>query len=212
MIDADRAGLVCGACGTTTWLPSASGARSGDVIDVDVKPAPQPTAMVSRPPTVPQIAPAAAASTALTTSGSAWTQEERARVDERLAKVPGSPDARDGFVKLLASWSNEAEHKLYLKKVALAGDLAQAGQMYRAVLDALPLDPFAKKAQGEILTLAMATMSAKRDISSPEKGPGRNMAILVVGGLLLLVALAVGAKVLHNLVGGDRIDDASTKE
>jgi hypothetical protein len=207
MVDADRAGLVCASCGATTWLPGAQASR-GDVIDVEVRPSSAPSLSPTTAAGASAIVPRAAQAVA---GAGAWSHEERERVDGRVAKLtpatPGQAEVHASFHKLLDAWASDVEHKAFVKKSSLAGELAFAGQLYRAVLDAAPLDPFAKRAQGEILTVAMATMSASRDLGSTEKSSGaRNAFFLVVAVVLMAVVVFVGVKLLKNAVGGDRID------
>jgi hypothetical protein len=189
-------------------LPAAGGAGA-TVIDVDSaedrgSPARTPALAARTVSSVPALVGARSLA-------APWTEEERARVEERVLKLTDSAhtEVNASFRKLLDVWTSEVEHKSWLKRVQLGGDLAYAGQMYRAVLDAMPLDPFAKKAQAEILTLAMATMTSAKDLGTPERGQAGKVALLLLGAVFLAVILLVGAKLLKSLSGDVRIDDGT---
>ena len=190
----ERAGLSCDACGAVTWLPVGA-PSSARVVDVDApaRPAPAPRELP---------APAALATrapTTVATVGSAFTDDQRGRIDERIAKLPpgegapGQGELAHAFARLLGQWTSEGEHKAFLKKASMLGELAFAGQRYRQVLDAVPGDPAAKRAQGEILTLAMASMSQQKDLGTvDEQKNGKALA----AGLLLIVAIVAAFLVL----------------
>ncbi|MBI1946098.1 MAG: hypothetical protein HYS27_10400 [Deltaproteobacteria bacterium] len=164
-----RAGLRCAACGAVAWLPEAGAAGEAHVVDVEAEPRVAPPrelpaasgALVVAAPSAP--APA-------TIMAGPFDAELRARLRERLAALPPSGGAQEelaaAFVELLDTWQGEAAHKALLRRASAAGELAFVGQRYRAVLDVAPNDAAARRAQEEVLALAMATMSATRDLGA----------------------------------------------
>ena len=196
-VDGKRAGLRCDACGARTSLPIAgTGAGPTVVVDADAATrATQPeralTAGLTLVPsaTVTSIAPslvAAPPAVALTTT---FDADARRRIDERTAKLGGDgDDLAQEFTALLGAWANEAEHTRFLKKAAMTDRLAFAGQRYRAVLDVVPNDARAKKAQNDILTLAMAAFGTKKDLGDvPAKGA---RGIYAAGAVVFFVVMA----------------------
>lgn len=203
----ERAALACDACGARTWLPIAGSARANDegarVVDVQ---ADAPSSSSSSPalalsttsastalvPVVPVGASSAVAAT--------WSDEQRTRIAARLEKLAPTGEAQGElattFNKLLTTWSSEAEHKNFLTKASLVKELAFAGQRYRAVIEEAPGDERAKKAQSDILVLAMASMSREKDFGSagPEGVPLQKKllaAAIVVVGVFVCIGILV---------------------
>ncbi|MCC7072837.1 MAG: hypothetical protein IT383_16030 [Deltaproteobacteria bacterium] len=199
-VQGGRAGLSCAACGAVAWLPEAT---QGSARVVDVEPAPHAApprelpaangALVLAPPTAPM-------SAAPTTPELALDAELRTRVRHRLAELPAASAAQQelaaAFAMLLEAWNREAAHKAMLQRASGAGELAFVGQHYRAVLEAAPGDPIARRAQDEILSLAMATMTATRDLGAlaEDKGAkGKRQALYAAIIAFAFVAVALWA-------------------
>jgi hypothetical protein len=94
-------------------------------------------------------------------------------------------------------WHDESEHKAVVAAAAAASQLAFVGARYRAVLDVAPRDPHARKAQQEILSLAVAMMKRPEGTwpdgeTAPRKA---SLQALLVVVLFLAVAVAVGGGV-----------------
>lgn len=193
-----RAGLACAACGATAWLPDAAHG-SARVVDVEptVAPAPPPglpspsTAMVLAPPTAP-------APMTTSTAASTLDADVRARVRRQLTELPPQNDAQHelaaAFDTLLDAWPGEPAHKALLKRASGAGELAFVGQRYRAVLEAAPGEPAARRAQEEVLTLAMAAMAATRDLGAlvddkAAKGKRQALYATIIAAAFLAVVL-----------------------
>lgn len=208
-LDGSRAGLPCSACRSIAWLP-ATGAVDAESAPHEpaaprarVQPTPSlppPTAIAPRAPTEP--APAAHAGVA-----PRLTEEQRELVHAKLARLPPAGDAQNGvaedFKKLLRAWEDASAHKGFLQRASASGELSFAGQSYRAVLDAIPGEPAAKKAQNEILALAMASLSSTRDLGAvPQKG--RSLQVILIAGsvVVLLVTLFVMSRLLRPDAGG----------
>lgn len=196
----ERAALACDACGARTWLPLAgsAGASGEHVVDVHAEARPSSTlALSSTPTSSPSTAlvPATAATAAVT-----WSDEQRTRIGARLDKLAPQGDAQgelaSTFSKLFTTWGSEAEHKSFLKKASLVGELAFAGQRYRAILLEAPDDERAKKAQNDILALAMASMGRDAELgSAAPDGASLQKKVLAAGivlaGLLMCIAILV---------------------
>jgi hypothetical protein len=196
----ERAALACDVCGARTWLPFASAAQQQGARVVDVEVDARPTEAAARALPTPTMPTTTSASTALVPAGAiVWSDEQRARIATRLERASPHGDAQGelaaGFTKLLAEqWSNETEHKNFLKKASLAGELAFAGQRYRAVLEESPGDERAKKAQNDILALAMASMNREKDFGSTGgAGSGTSKKLLaaavLIAGVLACIAI-----------------------
>ncbi len=159
----DRAGLSCAVCQAVTWLPLSRGALA---------PSPSLTAPV--------------------TAG-VIDDDQRARVCKRLLALGPSgssqEDLASSFERLLGHWHSDVEHKHFLNKASMLGELAFAGQRYRAMLEEVPDEPHAKRAQEDLVALAVAAMS--RDAISP--GPGGIHKGAVAVAMLLVTALICGA-------------------
>jgi membrane glycosyltransferase len=91
--------------------------------------------------------------------------------------------------------------------------LAFAGQRYRAVLEVSPNDAAAKKAQSDLMTMAMATFSSHKNLGAVASDGNKTLQIVVVA--VLTIAFAVGAiwflpKLLPPADGGARMDESAT--
>jgi hypothetical protein len=166
----------------------------------------QPTASLPAPTS---IAPRASSEPVATYGGVAprLTEEQRELVHKKLAQLAPAGDAQrgvaDDFRKLLGAWEDTSAHKSFVQRASAGGELSFAGQAYRAVLEAIPGEPAAKKAQNEILALAMASLSSTRDLGAvPQKG--RTTQVLLIAGaiVLLLVTLFVVSRLLRPDAGG----------
>jgi hypothetical protein len=222
-LQAGRAGLRCEACGAVAWLPDS--ARTGEARVVDVEPAARAAAPRELPPSSVALVVASPATPVSSGATGAFSADALARLRERLASMPPPSDPqRDlaaAFERLLGTWEGEAGHKELLKRASGKGELAFIGQRYRAVLDVVPNDAAARRAQGEILTLAMGALSATRDLGAIANDPAtrvrrRNLVLSVLAfvfaGLLLwavrqrealLRAGDDGAKMLEGDPAGD---------
>lgn len=214
----ERAALGCDLCGARTWLPTTdvSGASNNAsatarVVDVEHA-ATTSTALALASSSVAAataLVPTATAPAAVMTTAT-WSSEQRARIDDRIAKLAPSGAAQaelaSSFTRLLSSWASEAEHKQFLKKASMVGELAFAGQRYRAVLSEAPSDAHAKKAQNDILGLAMASMSREKDLGSTSaSGRGKKVAaaVIVLVGALACIAII---KSLPSVLAGADVD------
>lgn len=187
----DRAGLPCEVCGGVTWLPVAAAAGS-HVVDVTAGSAEvAPLQLGASSALAPTASPAAV------TPG--FNVEARERIGHRLQKLgasgPAQEDLSRSFERLLGHWHSESEHKQLLQKASLVDELAFIGQRYRAVLAEEPGDAAAKKAQNELIGLAMASMSHVRDDGATGSG-GRNRNILAAA-ILIVTMIICGALVIY---------------
>ena len=212
-----RAGLPCDACGAVTWLPFGVSGSGAHVVDVDVRAASVGAALQLAPGStaLTTLTPASMATTATMALASAFGDDARGRIHERLRKLApaGSvqEDLSTSFERLLAQWHSDAEHRAFLQKASLAGELAFAGQRYRAVLEEAPNDAPAKRAQGELLTLAMASMGRNKDMDMPQSATSRTALAVAV---LLITVLVCGAIVvfLPRLLRADADDTPAVEE
>jgi hypothetical protein len=231
-VDRERAGLLCAACGAGSWLPIAGAGAARAVAPIDAEdpvraePAAPPgegatalvpagrggAALVSTAlvPT-PIVSTAGAAGAGLTGSLSA---AQREAIGQRLRALPapadGQRDLADGFERLLERWADDAEHKQLLRRASLQEELAFAGQRYRAVLDAIPNEPRAKKAQSDILGLAMAAMGQTRDLGSPGEPPKKRLALAAAFAFLMVALAAVlflSSRLLRGVGGEAMIEE-----
>jgi len=197
----ERAGLACDACGATTWLPFADRAAGARVVDVDVGATNPSAPLALAASNAPSTAMVPVAGAAIATVGARFSDEQRGRIEARIAKLgPATDLQRDlstTFERLLGQWGNEAEHKQFLKKASMVGELAFAGQRYRAVLEEAPADPQAKTAQNDILGLAMASMSHVKDmggVAGNDGSEGKKKAaavVILLVGILLCIGIVV---------------------
>lgn len=191
----ERAALSCDACGARTWLPFAGSATSGaHVVDVTAG----PSASTASPLALPTVTSTALVPSGAAAAASMWSDEQRTRIATRIDKLAPQGDMQGelaaSFTALLTSWNSEAEHKNFLKKASLAGELAFAGQRYRAVLEEAPSDERAKKAQNDILALAVASMSREKDLGSAgggDTGTQKKLlaAVVIVLGVIACIAI-----------------------
>ena len=203
-LDGGRAGLACAACGNVTWLPIAQTTGSTVVVDADTArssmapvalPSPAPTSPAPPSTALPSMALATVAGTGMVVVGLA--PDVRARVRSRVGALPAGGAEQQplaqSFDALLDDWHNAAAHKQLLKKAAMTDQLAFVGQRFRAVLDESPGEAAAKKAQNEIMTLAMAALGNKKDLGSlEEKGNGKTaLAVIAVVALVLVLVAAL---------------------
>ncbi len=205
-VDGDRAGLACTACGAITMLPVAHRGGARVVVDAESpRPAPPPKEL----PAPSSLAPAG--QVAVRDGGLDGAARER--VAARVARLPPVAEQQEtlaaGFDKLLARWDDAAEHKRLLKSAAIAGELAFMGQRYRAVLEEVPGDAAAKTAQNEIMTLAMASLTARKDLGAPEKSAGQRTQ-WIAAAVLAVVFAAVTLWLLPKLLPPDQ--DGATIE
>ena len=203
--EGSRAGLTCDACMTTTWLPLA-GARRSDVVDVkDARV--QPSALAATPSAM------VPTSTSAPVAASFFSVDQRERIEARLRVLPTDGDVEATFAqrfhRLLDHWYSEAEHKRLLKQATIDGCLGLVGQRYRVVLEEAPGDASAKFAQNEILTLAMGSMTQRKDIGSVDGGKraGKTALAAVVAFALAACLAMVWAvpKLLRSVSGSAMI-------
>lgn len=190
-----RAGLACEACGVTTWLPLLPHGQAS--VGPEVSPAggaPLPLVVGAAPPGAPAQSEAAAAHPSA--PGGPFSPETLARIKARLARMKRGAGDRaigDAFERVLSCWTDEAEHKQFLQKAATLGLLAEAGQRYRVVLDEQPTDEVARKAQSQVLTLAMTTLKHTRDLGAPGHERQRSGGqVALAGAVILLLLLGLG--------------------
>jgi hypothetical protein len=114
------------------------------------------------------------------------------KLQARLARMPAPTESQrvldDSFKKLLTRWEVDEDHKALVKLASLQGDLGFVGTRYRAVLDVAPDDTRAKKAQNDILALAMSQMAAVQGTANAEPARGKG-AILIAAVLFFVVAI-----------------------
>lgn len=162
-----RAGLRCEACGSVAWLPESAGGTEARVVDVE----PAPRAQVTRelPPAsggALVVAAPSAPAPPVSTFGTELRERIRQRLASKAAPIDRQRELAADFDRLLDAWHGEDAHKALLKRASRDGELAFVGQCYRAVLDVAPNDAGARRAQGEILTLAVGALSATRDLGA----------------------------------------------
>ena len=198
--DGTRAGLVCGLCRFTSWLPVSghvdAGAPSWSQDVVVAPPTGLPPPSTTPPPVSPSLALVPTSSSSSSLASSPFPSEALEKIHKKLATQPEPNDAQvalqERFSKLLTStWGSEPEHKQLLKAAAMAGELAFVGGRYRAVLDVVRDEPRARAAQQELLTLAMATMQQSKDLGSvgggeEKSGGGKLIAAVLIVGVILL--------------------------
>lgn len=174
-----RAGLRCSACGVLTWLPAES---------EDTEEAPTAAPRVGSKD-APGVAPEAAT-------------EVDPKLEEAVLGLPPTSPAEeaivDGLRALLPRWHDAEAHRKLLQRAHAADSLPALGVRYRRVLEALPGDEPARRAQQEILGLALATFNTMATPTGERRGAKRvQMAATVVvvltfvllGGAFLYFAL-----------------------
>jgi hypothetical protein len=181
----DRAGLACGVCGSVTWLPinAKPGASAGaNVVVEQPKSLPPVTALVPQPGASPGAG-----------------VEQRDKIVEKLQALPAVTElqqklAQDFEALLGSKWGDHSAHKELCQRASTAGELAFMGQRYRAVLDVVPNEPNAKRAQGDILTLATIALNATKDLGAIPNEDQRNRrraAAMLAGAAILVVILVI---------------------
>lgn len=210
----DRAGLVCSHCGAASWLPLA-GTAGARVVDVDPPPTerarggprelPAPAGLV--PSSTSMVGPLGVGAVEV------FSVDQRERITARCQTLPPAPGAQaelaQAFERLLPAWGSDAEHKQLLKRASMLNELAFVGQRYRLVLEEAPGDPAARRAQNEILSLAMASLSQTRDLGSPAEGSRSRAGVaaaIVLLVLALIGALVVMPRLLRGMSGEAMID------
>ncbi|HEY4220746.1 MAG TPA: hypothetical protein VGO62_05370 [Myxococcota bacterium] len=191
-LDADgaHASLACSECGRFTALAVAASSTSARVtVDADAaarahppaRTLPAPTAMAVAQPLSPTVSPSAS-----------FSQEVRERIVNRTAKIGMSEKQAplsSSFDRLLDRWDDPAEHGKFVHAAAAIDELAFAGQRYRAVLDEVPSDAAAKRAQNDILSLAMVAFGSVRDSG---EGLARQKRMLNIIAVALCIAVIGG--------------------
>lgn len=165
--DGSRAGLCCSACGVVTWLPA----------DVDGS-APRLEATRARAP----------------------EDEPAVVLDPKLeeavlglpATTPGEQAVVDGLRELLPRWHDAEAHRALIRRAHTADSLPALGVRYRRVLEALPHDEASRRAQQEILGLAMATFSTRAGPPGERTGGQRAQTIAALVVVAVFAALAIG--------------------
>ena len=218
-VEGARAGMRCAACATMAWLPVTT--AGAPAVALLTEPAAgltisQPLALRGMSdPALPMALASSMTTSALErgdTNKLVTTAPQRpvhmpgalaSRVAPKLVRLP-QPTAEQrlleaGFSQLLDRWELPDEHKSLLQRASMAGELGFLGQRYRAVLDAVPDDPHAKKAQAEILVLAMAQMKSSPEMTS-DGGASRARTILigVVSIGFVAALLTLGGQLMRN--------------
>jgi hypothetical protein len=189
----ERAALPCHACGAACWLPwaGAPGGNRTSTEVVDVEPA-HPGAPAARALPSGALVPSSPAAVEVAAGGDA---DLRSRILERLPELgpvaEGQRDLAAAFDKLLLHWHSEAEHKAFMQRAAMQNELAFAGQRYRLALDVAPADPHAKRAQGEILTLAMVSLNREKDLGSTDADKTRAKLALAFAAALIIAVVSL---------------------
>lgn len=217
-----RAGLRCEACGAVAWLQE-SGSRV-DAQVVDVEPPPRTAPARELPPTSGALVVAPPSAPSAPASQRPFGADVRDRVRVRLESLPPPLDSQlelaAGFELLLDSWHGDAAHKAMLKRASGCGELAFIGQRYRAVLDVVPDDPAARRAQQEILTLAVGALSATRDLGAlGEDSAGKTRRRALVAAIILFSFIAIvqwalreGTALLHDDADGAKMTPEAPAE
>lgn len=165
-----RAGLTCSACGGVSWLPT----DRADASDA----APVGAAAGGGSPATASSAPSASAADPA--------------LEEAALGLPATGAAEElvveGLRQLLLRWDDPAAHRALIQRASEAGALPALGVRYRRVLEMRPGDEAAKRAQQEILNLALAAFSSRPDASDRDDMQKRARAVLSLAavGLLLL--------------------------
>jgi hypothetical protein len=120
---------------------------------------------------------------------------------------PAAPEAAapdpepEAWARVVASWDDEAVHGAYLARFGDLEGLAIAGGRYRAVLDARPDDPVARRFRDEVVKRATVAGLAQLPRTRPRSPIARPVQVLLVA--LLLAALVVSILFLWR--GVDRL-------
>lgn len=115
---------------------------------------------------------------------------QREELEQDLAAMPAHAEGPDllhnGFVALLQRWDDEAAHRALLQQADALSQLPALGMRYRTVLQRIPEDPAAKRAQQRIVQLAFASLPVRGEHTSEN----RPVSVLVMG-MVGLFALAL---------------------
>lgn len=124
-------------------------------------------------------------------------------VRERLSALPepgeGAAFVVEGFEGLLGCWDDHAEHKKLVQQASLAGQLPALGVRYRAVLEVCRDEPMARRAQQEILALAMATLAPAAPVD--REGPKRYLTVAAL--VISLVSVGIMGLYLLRMMRGE---------
>ncbi len=196
---AGGAGLPCAACGVVTWLPPV-GAPSSSIVPTSTPAPPAPLASTT----------SALAPPAVQSPGGA-IQDVRAQLVPVLDALP-TPDEEQqpldaAFRALLPVWQDAAAHTAFLKRASATDQLAFAGQRYRAALQQMPGDERAKKAQQDLLRLAMAHLSSGMGV---EPKRGTSPWALAATAVLLIASIGFLVWVLTDIAVVDAPDQPAT--
>lgn len=169
-----RAGLACSACHAVTWLPAERTTEAG------AESAPSPS-----PPLSPS-----------STSPSPLSPVDPV-VEEALSGLPASGPEEERLIEslraLLPRWDDESAHRALIRQAHELGALPALGLRYRKVLEVRPGDEAAKRAQQEILNLALASFHS---LASPSERDAvahkRARTVLTLVALALLAIAACG--------------------
>ena len=106
-----------------------------------------------------------------------------------MADPDALEDVWGGFLSLLSKWEDQTAHTALLYAAKEADALAAMGACYRSFLKQHPGDSVAKKAQDELMVLAMAGLASGADAHQPQ---GIRVVHLVAFGLsFALIAYAL---------------------
>lgn len=176
--DGKRAGVLCPSCGEVAWLPVLRHA-----------PAPSEAAQPRR------AAPVSRPSDALPAADEGLV----ALLRETPAQGPVEEPLVKDLIALAPRWSDYDAHRALLRRANAAGALPALGLRYRRVLQARPGDEVAQRAQQEIVTLAMASLSTMPGAVDPAATMQRGQVAALV--LVLVLVTAVVAFLLFILRG-----------
>ena len=223
-VDGEHAGLRCASCGKVSWLPVTS-SRATVITSVgssggtpSTSPALPPSTALSmseafeempsdydlrpRKPALPEPSPETSIAVRggpAIVGGPTWPARLPEATTTQLA-------LRTAFEALRAHWDDEKAHTALVRRASIEGELAYVGQLYKALLDKNPSEPRVKRAQQEILTLAMATMNTSRELSSSPLDGKASKLPQIVAGIFFVVLTAVFLFVivpkLKTLLGG----------
>lgn len=128
-------------------------------------------------------------------AGAARPEGEPAAASEPAAPDPAAPQPAapdpepEAWARVVASWDDEVVHRAYLDRFGDLEGLAIAGGRYRAVLDARPDDPVARRFRDEVVKRATVAGLAQLPRTRPRSPIPRSLQVLLVA--LFLAALVV---------------------